>query len=345
MTIAKWIPVLIIFISFAGLRSSAQQCIQPVQCEWDSWDSGCLPLLPVIASNCNTVGIAVEQCTVRTYLCAAVPECPSCNKSGNSPIDLASGDTTISQSDAQAPGLGGGIGLSRTWNSVWPPLESAYREGIFGPNWRSTYEEQIHTGSDGYVKYSRSDGSFWSFGYSGTDGRNSIYKVASPANESATLTQNATNWTLVFQNGEQRVFDIVTGNLLSVSDRNGNTTQLTYDASHRLTTVVDPAGRHLYFTYAGPSSFLVTGVSSDIGLSISYAYDNQGRLTTVTKPDQTTTTLQYDSNSMITAVLDSNGKVLESHTYDSSNRGLTSARANGVEAVTVSYPTSGGFGE
>jgi hypothetical protein len=41
---------------------------------------------------------------------------------------------------------------------------------------------------------------------------------------------------------------------------------------------------------------------------------------------------------MITAVMDSAGKVLESHTYDSKGRGLTSSRAGGVEAITVSYP-------
>ena len=40
---------------------------------------------------------------------------------------------------------------------------------------------------------------------------------------------------------------------------------------------------------------------------------------------------------LITAVTDSNGKILESHTYDGLGRGLTSSRANGVEAVSVTY--------
>jgi len=59
-----------------------------------------------------------------------------------------------------------------------------------------------------------------------------------------------------------------------------------------------------------------------------------------TKPDMTTVSFQYnDPNpTLITAVLDSNGKVLESHTYDSQARGLTSSRAGGVEAVTIKYP-------
>ena len=64
-----------------------------------------------------------------------------------------------------------------------------------------------------------------------------------------------------------------------------------------------------------------------------------GRLIQVTRPDQTTVSYKtYNSQSQITAVTDNNGKVLESHTYDSSGRGLTSYEANGVNAVTVSYP-------
>ena len=331
------ISVLIAFISAAGL-CSAQMCTQGVSCEPDSfYNAACLPLLPPTVYNCPTNGAIDAVCTVRTYRCAAAPECPSCNKAGK-PIDLATGNTFIAQTDLRIPGIGRGLVLTRTWNSIWSPIESALRLGMFGPNWRSTYEERIFAGSDGYVKYSRGDGSFWSFGYSGNDGVNSFYKVASPANETATLTQGLTNWTLVFTSGEQRTFDNVSGNLLSITDRNGNVTQLTYDASSRLVTVTDPGGRHLYFTYPSTTSYFVTGVSSDVGLSLTYSYDNQGRLSKVTNPDQTTVSFQYDSNSFISAVLDSNNKILESHTYDANGRGLTSARAGGVESLTVSYP-------
>jgi YD repeat-containing protein len=93
----------------------------------------------------------------------------------------------------------------------------------------------------------------------------------------------------------------------------------------------------LYFGYNG-AGFLVTGITSDIGVSTSYSYDTQGRLSLVTKPDLTTLSFQYNSNSRITAVMDMQGKVLESHTYDLLGRGLTSSRALGVDALTVSYP-------
>jgi hypothetical protein len=57
----------------------------------------------------------------------------------------------------------------------------------------------------------------------------------------------------------------------------------------------------------------------------------------VTKPDNTFVTFQYGTANFITTVLDSDGKVLEAHTYDAQGRGQTSSKAGGVEAVTVSY--------
>jgi YD repeat-containing protein len=210
--------------------------------------------------------------------------------------------------------------------------------GLFGPGWRSNFEERVFAGDDGYMKYSRGDGSFWSFGWTGNSNNINSFAVAGPAQQIATLIQGSANWTLTFQSGEQRSFDKTSGLLTAIKDRNGNATQLTYDGLNRLTTATDAAGRHLYLTYLNSSSSLVSSVSSDVGISLSYTYDGQGRLITVTKPDNTTVSFEYDANSFISAVKDSEGKILESHTYDSLGRGLTSSRANGVESVTVTYP-------
>lgn len=274
-------------------------------------------------------------CRVPPHTASSI--CIKCLLAGQ-PIDLSTGNTFITESDVSVPGLGGGLQLSRTWNSMLPS-EQRSAPFMFGQNWRSNFEERlIITTGDGYLRYVRSDGGVWFFGVFSV-GPPNVYKVAAPANDTTTtLTKGSPSWTLTFKNGEKRLFDATTGVLTAITDRNGNTLSLTYDAAGRLATVTDAAQRHLYFNYPDNSNPLVGSVTSDVGISLSYVYDTQGRLTQMTKPDSTTVSFQYDANSNITAVLDTAGKVLESHTYDGLHRGLTSSRAAGVEAVTVSYP-------
>jgi len=282
----------------------------------------------VFPSQNYTCGPAAGPIEVRS-------DCPLCTN----PVSLASGNTYIEETDIRIPGLSGGLTLVRRWNSQWPSTQNAYQVGLFGLNWSSTYDERMFVGSDNYIKWESRDGSFSSFGISG-DGTAS-WVLAAPQNASATMTTPNTAtpyWQITFQNGEQRRFDSTSGMLTAVIDRNGNTTTLTYDSANRLATVTDPASRHLYFGYGSSSSHLVTSVTSDVGISLSYAYDAQGRLTQVTNPDLTTLSFAYNGQSLITSVTDSNGKILESHTYDSSGHALTSSRAAGVEAVTISYP-------
>lgn len=295
--------------------------------------TGCFWIAPSSVAGDYLVGCWLTNCPPPDW-------CPNCGQGGASaghPINLTNGNTYIKQTDVRIPGLGGGLNLDRTWNSMWPTSVSAFQTGLFGPNWRSTYEERVFAGSgeySGYMLYLRADGGFWVFSANG-----STWNLMAPASATATLTQNGTQtWTLAFQNGEQRIFSYTSGSLTSIKDRNGNTTSLSYDGSNRLATVTDPASRTMTFTY-GNSNFpnQATSLSSSVGISYSYSYDTQGRLSQVTNPDQTTVSFTYNSQSLITAVTDSQGKTLESHTYDSNNRGKTSSRAGGVDAVTITY--------
>lgn len=259
------------------------------------------------------------------------PACPNCGM----PISLANGNTYIQQTDLQIPGLGGGLDVSRTWNSKWPQTQLGSKAGLFGDNWRSTYEERVTTSSDGSsLKYARNDGSFWSFNRVGST---SQYTLIAPANGDATAQVSSTVLVVKYKNGTTKTFDPVSGSLLTIADRNNNTTTLGYDQLNRLTTVQDAAKRKLYFRYQD-DTYLVNQVTTDIGLTATYQYDTQNRLQVVTRPDGSTLNFEYDQNSLITAVKDSQGKILESHTYDSQGRGLSSSRADGVDSVTLQYP-------
>ncbi|MGA9059562.1 MAG: DUF6531 domain-containing protein [Terriglobia bacterium] len=259
-----------------------------------------------------------------------------CAKTG-SPINLTNGNVWVQQRDHSVPGLGGGLELVRTWNSLFGSTAPLNNSGMFGLYWISTYEESL-TGPDsnGYLTYWRGDGSSWSFYYNSA--LNS-YSLASPPNVRAQLVHNPVTggWNLTVADGTQRVFN--GQNLLSaIIDRNNNQTTINYDSSNRITSVASPGGGALSFTYGDsnhPSQ--ATKVQDSVGTIATYTYDSSSRLTLVSYPDGSALNFTYDTNSMILSVTDSQGKLLEAHTYDAQNRGLTSTRANGVDSVSLSY--------
>src|SRR5690349_15682898 len=162
------------FMSFGVARGYAQS--DPCQ----HWATGVLPPFPVGFGPWNCYLIEFVGYTCGWYGCPPPdpPPCKECN--AGSPIDLLTGNTFIEETDVKLPGLGGGITLTRTWNSKWPAL-AGERPGAFGTYWTSTYEEAIFRDNNNYMRYVRADGSVWAFG-----GFSSLYLVA-PSNIIATL--------------------------------------------------------------------------------------------------------------------------------------------------------------
>jgi YD repeat-containing protein len=355
----KHIVAMLIFVVFYCTitvlgQSSSQQCQALAALAQENpsclmtwaWDDLPLPDPPVGFVCCNPDGVPFnETCAAPMPSCtkpiSSYWECPMCPRpparsyAGGKPINLATGNTYITEVDLSVPGLGGGLRLVRTWNSILPAVQMAYPP-LFGTNWRSNYEERlVYNSPDLFLKFADGGGSVSSFAASSVGVQN-VYSAAVPQTDKTTITDGSPNWTVQYENGEKHLFDATSGYLVAIVDRNGNTTQLSYDSSSRLITVTDAAARHLYFNYTGTST-LVSSMTSDMGITLSYAYDSLGRLIQVTKPDNSTINFAFDNASRITTVTDSNGKVLESHTYDPSGRGLTSSGANGVGAITVTY--------
>jgi uncharacterized protein DUF6531 len=101
-----------------------------------------------------------------------------------SPINLASGNTWIQRQDYSLPGLGGGLQLTLTWNSMWPDNFPFQEVGMFGDSWQSNYEEHIQTTPTG-ANYWRADGSAWEFTY---NSQSKAYTLISPLDERASLS-------------------------------------------------------------------------------------------------------------------------------------------------------------
>jgi hypothetical protein len=137
-----------------SLGAKAQSCTTTVTCAIYSLlgsSGGCIPLLPATAYNGVSDGPDEWIATVKTNSCYNF--CWRCAAQAASPIDLATGDTYFTQTDLRLPGLGGGLTLTRTWDSIWPVVGSNFKVGMFGSKWRSTFEETVFAASDGYVSY------------------------------------------------------------------------------------------------------------------------------------------------------------------------------------------------
>ena len=260
-----------------------------------------------------------------------------CKAQAGAPINVTTGNVWAQQRDYSVPGLGGGLNLVRTWNSLFGATAAYSYAGMFGLYWMSTYEESL-TGPDSnnYLTYWKGDGSSWSFYYNSVL---SSYTLASPPNVRAQLVSNPTGgFTLTLADGTKKVFN---GQYLlsTIIDRNGNQTTVAYDSSYRITSVTPPGGGALSFTYGDSNNpWQVTKVQDAVGTVATYTYDSTSRLTQVSFPDGSALNFTYDPNSsMLLSVTDSQGKLIEAHTYDSQNRGLTSTRANGVDSVSLSY--------
>ncbi|MGB7227573.1 MAG: DUF6531 domain-containing protein, partial [Candidatus Acidiferrales bacterium] len=205
----------LLFVCAAGRPTKAQATCFPqvgaVFCGFYSWGGSCEPTLPSGAFGCLPDDPFQIVCYVVTNACITPKTwCPTCGKYvpiAGFPINLTTGNAYIQETDLRTAGLGGGLTLVRTWNSIIPTIANGFQSGMFGLNWRSTYEERVFQGSgeaSGYMVYLRADGGLWYFNTNGT--------LAAPTYESATLTQQgSTSWTITFKDGEQRVFSYSSG--------------------------------------------------------------------------------------------------------------------------------------
>lgn len=264
-----------------------------------------------------------------------------CVQSGGKPINFANGNVWLTQRDYSLAGLGRGIHLSRTWNSLWPKNNPIELIGTFGDSWRSSFDERLNVAnlSSSQVQYWRGDGSEWIFQSGQALGS---FTLVSPQNEHATLqVDSSTNiYTLTSLDGSKEIFNS-NGYLIAMVDRNGNQTTIAYDAANRITSVTDASGRVLTFNYASAGTRTVQSISDSVGTVASYTYDQASRLLQVRYADGSAFNMTYDANGLITAVTDVAGKIIEAHSYDNNRRGLTSASANGVDGIKVSYSSAG----
>ena len=240
------------------------------------------------------------------------------------PINVTNGNMWLQQQDHELPAVGFPIEVTRTYNS------KSTRVGLFGRGWSTAYDESIVALGNDLVRLNEADGRATYFGR--------------PAGSSGPLTplqgdfhgqlaQGGSGYTLTMTDGSSRQFNSA-GKLVSITDRNNNSTTLTYGGSG-LSSVTDPYGRVL--TVNTNANGQVLSISDTLGTIATYNYGGSNQLLSVTYADNSAFAFGYDGGLRLTTVTDALGNVVEAHTYDGLGRALTSETHGGAERFTLSY--------
>lgn len=116
--------------------------------------------------------------------------------------------------------------------------------------------------------------------------------------------------------------------LRSVTDRHGNRVNFYRDDLFRLVKVVSPNNRWIEFTYGGTSQ-RVLQARDNIGRTVGYEYDTDGRLWKMTDPKGGVTEYTYDSQHRMLTIKDARGIVFLTNEYDANGRVKKQTQADG----------------
>ncbi|MFF7633530.1 DUF6531 domain-containing protein [Kitasatospora sp. NPDC008050] len=247
---------------------------------------------------------------------------PDLNKSCGDPVNTATGAFGENATDAALAAPGTPFQLTRTYTS-----DNA-ATGVFGPGWVFPYSASLLVG--------QSVVSFISENGSQTD-----YTVQSDGS-----LQNTRPYT------RSKLQKTAGGYQLTATDQH----TLLFDASGRLTGMLDPYGVGLSFGYTGNQ---LTGLTDAAGHTVAFGYTGS-LLTTATLPGQRTITYSYTggrltgvqdlrgqttsygydaTSGLLTSVTDPLGHVVTSNSYDSSGRVIGQTDALGGR-TTFGYDTA-----
>lgn len=239
------------------------------------------------------------------------------------PVDCVTGNFDETYTDLNVPGLNGGLTFNRTYNSQ---AAAGGTHGLLGYGWSFEYGQSLKLDPSGQsATVTNADGSTVTF--TNTEGA-----WHAPAWVQATLSQNGEGvFTYTLPNQRALTFSS-SGVLQKITDRNGNTTTLAYTGS-QLTSVTDPAGRKLSFSYNTGGT--VSSITDPAGHAEKFEYDSSGNLTSATDPRGGVTKYGYDASHQMTSITDPRtGKV--TNEYDSSQRVISQTDALGRK-TTWSY--------
>jgi RHS repeat-associated protein len=272
-------------------------------------------------------------------------DCGGSNRGGN-PVDYSTGMKIEETTDILFHGARGGLELKRIYTSDLAQLCDACP---FGRGTTHNYAIRLTGtfqagGSGRVVMPEEGTGRLFSFLGTDTDGA-LVFTTSGTVAQLGDVVRKLTDGTFEYRRSDANVMRFnSSGRLVAITDRNGNTTtltytgnnltritdavdrsiNLTYDFANRISTATDPLGRIWRYTYEG-----TPGVAGNPGL------------TTVTDPLNHVERYTYATGGRLASVRDARGNLVKQITYDGNGRVISQKFADGgIETYT--YFLSGG---
>jgi YD repeat-containing protein len=246
---------------------------------------------------------------------------PQENACAGNPINFAIGNKFQTESDYSASS-NSLLSFSRNYNSL---------DGL----WRHSFSSYLRFAGTQHVSVVMRHGRESFFIVSG--------ETATPTSADLGMLSKVgtTGWQYVSMDNERFTFDTA-GKLTQLSNAHGAVHQLTYGGNQ--VTVTDNLGNSLSFTEDADHQPLTLTAS---GVQITYGYDANKRLTSVTRVVGGQTTqrqFHYEdsrNSSWLTGITDERGVRYATWSYDDKGRAISSEHADGADKVTVAYNPDG----
>ncbi|MFJ2771286.1 DUF6531 domain-containing protein [Streptomyces sp. NPDC087300] len=261
------------------------------------------------------------------------------------PIDVATGDMLLPQTDVQLPGTLPLV-LERTH------LSSYRWGGWFGPSWASTLDQRLQVDEDG-ITYAAPDGARLSYPLPAPDGEAPVHPELGPripltwdteVEGALRLTDPDTGLACVFHSpcpaDDGQAVDLP---LQAIVDRNGQRITVHYTADGTPVEVAHSGGYRIALDHHSDlpriSALRLLDPEQPDGRGttlVSYGYDAQGNLTEVTNSSGLPLRFTYDAEGRITSWTDRNNTTY-TYTYDEQGRVVRTEGSDGFLSGTLSY--------
>jgi YD repeat-containing protein len=285
---------------------------------------------------------------------------PQCHCDGQ-PIALTTGDpinasTGNEYRDEEDLSLGA-LSLHRYYNS-----DASMTSSHIGAHWRHSFDRTLvyqSSSPPSTATIIRPNGVQKVFRLLSTGVWTPDPDVVDTLSEQVNTSGTLTGWVYVDARTRNHENYDANGNLLSITDLNGQITTFAYSTASTpasiapsaglLITVTDPRGRALSFTYNAQAN-IATATLPD-GSQLRYAYDGNGNLTAVTHPDNTVKQYVYNESTLnsgtsqpnaLTGDIDETNTRFSSIGYDGQGRATQSFLPGNVDLTQVGYSSTGG---